>query len=153
MWPILWLRKLAVSAYLFRSSLAGKRCTADTMPCKCGKMNQVAERVGFEPTVRFPVRSLSRRVLSTAQSPLRGCDRYNPSKAPGFEQSSDSQDPVGVIAIPATSAESRANRRNPPTIPAGHRLIRNQNHRRAAKKDCSREAQSGARTPEVISTW
>ena len=31
----------------------------------------MAERVGFEPTVRFPVRSLSRRVLSTAQSPLR----------------------------------------------------------------------------------
>jgi hypothetical protein len=31
----------------------------------------LAERVGFEPTVRFPVRSLSRRVLSTAQSPLR----------------------------------------------------------------------------------
>src|ERR1700722_2601263 len=32
----------------------------------------MAERVGFEPTGRFPVRSLSRRVLSTAQSPLRG---------------------------------------------------------------------------------
>ena len=32
----------------------------------------MAERVGFEPTVRFPVRSLSRRVLSTAQPPLRG---------------------------------------------------------------------------------
>ena len=32
----------------------------------------LAERVGFEPTVRFPVRSLSRRVLSTAQPPLRG---------------------------------------------------------------------------------
>ena len=31
----------------------------------------MAERVGFEPTVRFPVRSLSRRVLSTTQSPLR----------------------------------------------------------------------------------
>ena len=32
----------------------------------------LAERVGFEPTVPFPVRSLSRRVLSTTQSPLRG---------------------------------------------------------------------------------
>ena len=32
----------------------------------------MAERVGFEPTVEFPPRSLSRRVLSTAQSPLRG---------------------------------------------------------------------------------
>ena len=36
----------------------------------------MAERVGFEPTVRFPVRSLSRRVLSTAQSPLRGRELY-----------------------------------------------------------------------------
>ncbi len=36
------------------------------------RRRKVAERVGFEPTVRFPVRSLSRRVLSTAQSPLRG---------------------------------------------------------------------------------
>ena len=34
-------------------------------------LNGMAERVGFEPTVRFPVRSLSRRVLSTTQSPLR----------------------------------------------------------------------------------
>ena len=36
------------------------------------RKKDMAERVGFEPTVRFPVRSLSRRVLSTAQSPLRG---------------------------------------------------------------------------------
>ena len=34
--------------------------------------SRMAEREGFEPTVRFPVRSLSRRVLSTAQPPLRG---------------------------------------------------------------------------------
>ena len=44
----------------------------DTNLCKYKKIKEVAERVGFEPTVRFPVRSLSRRVLSTAQSPLRG---------------------------------------------------------------------------------
>ncbi len=47
----------------------------------------MAERVGFEPTVRFPVRSLSRRVLSTAQSPLRGCWSFNRSKGFSFEQS------------------------------------------------------------------
>jgi hypothetical protein len=47
----------------------------------------VAERVGFEPTIRFPVRSLSRRVLSTAQSPLRGHRNFNRSKCSGFEQS------------------------------------------------------------------
>src|ERR1700731_1486138 len=44
----------------------------------------MAERVGFEPTVRFPVRSLSRRVLSTAQSPLRGRCRLNRSRALRF---------------------------------------------------------------------
>src|SRR5580704_4911107 len=32
----------------------------------------MAERVGFEPTVEFPPHSLSRRALSTAQTPLRG---------------------------------------------------------------------------------
>src|SRR5271155_109433 len=32
----------------------------------------MAERVGFEPTVGFPLHSLSRRALSTAQTPLRG---------------------------------------------------------------------------------
>ena len=31
----------------------------------------LAERVGFEPTVEFPLHSLSRRALSTAQTPLR----------------------------------------------------------------------------------
>jgi hypothetical protein len=47
-------------------------------------MGEMAERVGFEPTVRFPVRSLSRRVLSTAQSPLRGRCRLNRSRALRF---------------------------------------------------------------------
>src|SRR6266403_675696 len=50
------------------------------MPGRIG----MAERVGFEPTVRFPVRSLSRRVLSTAQSPLRGRCRLNRSRALRF---------------------------------------------------------------------
>src|ERR1700693_494066 len=44
----------------------------------------MAERVGFEPTVRFPVRSLSRRVLSTAQPPLRGRCTLNRSRAVEF---------------------------------------------------------------------
>ena len=41
-----------------------------------GQLNEntggkLAERVGFEPTVGFPLHSLSRRALSTAQTPLR----------------------------------------------------------------------------------
>jgi hypothetical protein len=43
----------------------------------------LAERVGFEPTVRFPARSLSRRVLSTTQSPLRSGRRLHFSR-PAF---------------------------------------------------------------------
>src|SRR5260370_28821933 len=56
----------------------------DTKACKYKKIKEVAERVGFEPTVRFPVRSLSRRVLSTAQSPLRGRCKFNRSRALRF---------------------------------------------------------------------
>ncbi len=51
----------------------------DTIGCKYKKIKEVAERVGFEPTVEFPLHSLSRRALSTAQTPLRG--RFsNPSR-------------------------------------------------------------------------
>ena len=32
---------------------------------------QLAERVGFEPTVRLPIRRISSAVLSTTQPPLR----------------------------------------------------------------------------------
>src|SRR5277367_5362349 len=59
----------------------------DSTYCKCKKIKRMAERVGFEPTVRFPVRSLSRRVLSTAQSPLRSRGKSHRSKASGFGQS------------------------------------------------------------------
>jgi hypothetical protein len=41
----------------------------------------MAERVGFEPTVEFPRHSLSRRALSTAQTPLRGCSVPSLAKA------------------------------------------------------------------------
>ena len=37
----------------------------------------MAERVGFEPTVGFPLHSLSRRALSTAQTPLRSFHNRN----------------------------------------------------------------------------
>jgi hypothetical protein len=37
-------------------------------------LKKLAERVGFEPTVGFLLHSLSRRALSTAQTPLRGDD-------------------------------------------------------------------------------
>jgi hypothetical protein len=36
-----------------------------------GTTVEMAERVGFEPTVEFPLHSLSRRALSTTQTPLR----------------------------------------------------------------------------------
>src|ERR1700681_440310 len=43
----------------------------DTTHCKHKKIKEVAERVGFEPTVEFPRHSLSRRAPSTARTPLR----------------------------------------------------------------------------------
>ena len=46
----------------------------DTTAAKYKKIKEVAERVGFEPTVGFLLHSLSRRALSTAQTPLRGDD-------------------------------------------------------------------------------
>jgi hypothetical protein len=69
-----------------RGLVARYRCKADMMTdttnCKRKKIQKMAERVGFEPTVRFPARSLSRRVLSTAQPPLHGRFRFNRNRAP-----------------------------------------------------------------------
>ena len=65
----------------------------------------MAERVGFEPTVRFPVRSLSRRVLSTAQSPLRGHCKFNRSKCCGFIQSTVSSADILKLFIDSMRAE------------------------------------------------
>src|ERR1700722_9521067 len=55
----------------------------DTTDSKAGKSALVgmAERVGFEPTVAFPLHSLSRRALSTAQTPLRGWSVLSLTKA------------------------------------------------------------------------
>src|SRR6266403_3694589 len=89
----------------------------------------MAERVGFEPTVRFPARSLSRRVLSTAQSPLRG-------RGHQF---------IREAAVEAT----------PPSIEMGEAQpnFQRRSYRRAAKKDWRREVASFANTPGVTSTW
>ena len=36
------------------------------------KDNRLAERVGFEPTLRFPPNTLSKRAPSATRTPLRG---------------------------------------------------------------------------------
>ena len=71
----------------------------------------LAERVGFEPTVEFPRHSLSRRALSTAQTPLRGCsalsltkgrNRHNYSRETECSQSNASvhfESDVHVLAV------------------------------------------------------
>ena len=41
---------------------------------------RLAEREGFEPPVRLPVRRISSAVLSTTQPPLRGGGRVNASR-------------------------------------------------------------------------
>ena len=63
--------------------MAGQKCPAFSFR-KRDLLKKMAERVGFEPTVRFPARSLSRRVLSTAQPPLRGRCSFNRSRALRF---------------------------------------------------------------------
>ncbi len=80
----------------------------------------MAERVGFEPTVRFPVRSLSRRVLSTAQSPLRGrvvesivTDRSRPQqrdRALPFRDLVLSKNEIGRTRLPGRVGTSSARR-------------------------------------------
>src|SRR5450432_171442 len=52
----------------------------------------MAERVGFEPTVGFLLHSLSRRALSTAQTPLRGVDVFIVAERFRFRQSARSRD-------------------------------------------------------------
>jgi hypothetical protein len=77
----------------------GKRANA------CEAMQELAERVGFEPTVRFPVRSLSRRVLSTTQSPLRGHCNLNPSKGSAFRQCGLAHAAVAPISCAVFASE------------------------------------------------
>jgi hypothetical protein len=43
---------------------------------------KLAERVGFEPTIRLPVCRISSAVLSTAQPPLRGRRGASPARRP-----------------------------------------------------------------------
>jgi hypothetical protein len=45
-----------------------------------GRGKRLAEREGFEPPVRLPVRRISSAVLSTTQPPLRGGGRVNASR-------------------------------------------------------------------------
>ena len=71
--PLLWYAKLhpAVFNAMQRSHTAVCGTKNMRLYWLFDALKIMAERVGFEPTVRFPVRSLSRRVLSTTQSPLR----------------------------------------------------------------------------------
>jgi hypothetical protein len=52
----------------------------------------VAERVGFEPTVRLPVRRISSAVLSTTQPPLPWPCRLTPGSPPRSRRASSSGD-------------------------------------------------------------
>jgi hypothetical protein len=66
------LRPLAIRA---KSASGG---TADATP-PLGELQQLAERVGFEPTVEFPLHTLSKRAPSTTRTSLRlestACER------------------------------------------------------------------------------
>ena len=65
-------KKSASAPFLPARRVALKESARRYLACEFYGFKAMAERVGFEPTIRFPVCSLSRRVLSTTQSPLRG---------------------------------------------------------------------------------
>ena len=92
----------------------------------------MAERVGFEPTVRFPVRSLSRRVLSTAQSPLRGRCRLNRSRALRFSA-------IGETALCQCVAKYRAESMQCGRTPGAPRQSRMRRLKLALLAACSEE--------------
>src|SRR6266404_649571 len=98
----------------------------------------MAERVGFEPTVGFPLHSLSRRALSTAQTPLRGfCNRIRRfvwSAIYPFGCDFPGQNSVSAFTVEVACL--------------GRCVI----YRRAAKNDCRIAAHSFAMMPAVTST-
>ena len=71
---------------------------------------ELAERVGFEPTVRFPARRISSAVLSTTQPPLRVEACQGTGRTPG----------VGRLTSSAVGACLAANPRAPCTILLAH---------------------------------
>ena len=53
------------------ASLRAARCLKITRSARTERSEGLAERVGFEPTVRFPVHTLSKRAPSTTRTSLR----------------------------------------------------------------------------------
>src|SRR5690606_39946139 len=51
-------------------------------PCRSGARRYLAERVGFEPTLRLPVNRISSAAHSTSLPPLRG-GVFGATEAPG----------------------------------------------------------------------
>ena len=67
------------------------------------RRTKVAERVGFEPTVRLPVRRISSAVLSTTQPPLR-FDEVRAGRKAGAARSrrASSSDPTPCLGLVST---------------------------------------------------
>jgi hypothetical protein len=74
-------------------------------------VRRMAERVGFEPTVEFPRHSLSRRALSTAQTPLRRArlKKFNKrgARSQHAVRPSSNSLPVALRAARVTASKAR----------------------------------------------
>jgi hypothetical protein len=70
------LRHWQVLGVYFSRFIDTKTLSPRKDTCNYIENDGMAERVGFEPTVGFPLHSLSRRALSTAQTPLRGARNF-----------------------------------------------------------------------------
>jgi hypothetical protein len=75
------LRKLRCRRSAF-AALPLRRDIAPKLASKPGERRRMAEREGFEPSVRFPVHTLSKRAPSTTRTSLRIC-RINSLRASG----------------------------------------------------------------------
>gem|GEM_PF-6503226 len=65
-----------------------------------------AERVGFEPTVRFPAHTLSRRASSTTPAPLHSAE----SGMPRFLESSDQAERALILRVEGARFHCKRNR-------------------------------------------
>ena len=85
---------------------------------------RLAERVGFEPTVEFPLHTLSKRAPSTTRTSLRIC-RINGLRASGSAQNPNCDrncdtPPTGLRSLRGTPSDAPANPTSITARPSTH---------------------------------
>ena len=99
-WELWWLASRSSGAHSRRAPFA--EATGGSL--RASDERKLAEGVGFEPTVRFPVRRFSRPLPSTARPSLRGLANYCRTRTSGF-QTFGSDRPFGPMDPGAASVK------------------------------------------------